>query len=148
RPSATAEPDCCAYSRGSSVDVEKEMYATKPPALLREQGLPARLFAVTALGGFMASLDLSIANVAFPALERSFPATPRSTLAWVITAYVIALASLLVTAGQVADRFGRRRMFLAGIAVFATGSALTAVAPSVVLVIAGRVTQGVGAALL
>src|SRR5262245_11409437 len=70
-------------------------------------GLSARLFAVTALGGFLASLDLSIVNVAFPALQRSFPNTSRSALAWVITAYVIAFASLLVTAGRVADRFGR-----------------------------------------
>jgi EmrB/QacA subfamily drug resistance transporter len=124
------------------------MYGSNPPTRLREERLSGRLFAVTALGGFMASLDLSIVNVAFPALQRSFPDTPRSTLAWVVTAYVIALASLLVTAGRIADRFGRRRMFLAGIAVFATGSALTAVAPSVVLVIAGRVTQGLGAALL
>src|SRR5262245_1719334 len=74
-----------------------------------------RLFAVTALGGFMASLDLSIVSVAFPALHRSFPNASRSALAWVITAYVIAFASLLVTAGRMADRFGRRRTFFAGV---------------------------------
>jgi EmrB/QacA subfamily drug resistance transporter len=113
-----------------------------------EVGLSVGLFAVTALGGFIASLDLSIVNVAFPALQRSFPSTTRSALAWVITAYVIALASLLVTAGRMADRVGRRRTFFAGVAVFAVGSALTAVAPSVPVVVAGRVFQGVGAALL
>ncbi len=96
----------------------------------------------------MASLDLSIVNVAFPALQRSFSHAPRSALAWVITAYVIAFASLLVTAGRVADSFGRRRVFFAGMGVFAAGSALTAVAPSVFLLIGGRVIQGVGAALL
>jgi EmrB/QacA subfamily drug resistance transporter len=118
----------------------------EPPA--SSGGISARLFAVTALGGFIASLDLSIVNVAFPALQQSFPNSSRSALAWVITAYVIAFASLLVTAGRMADRFGRRRMFFAGIAVFAAGSALTALAPSVLLVVAGRVTQGIGAALL
>jgi EmrB/QacA subfamily drug resistance transporter len=96
----------------------------------------------------MASLDLSIVNVAFPALERSFPNASRSALAWVITAYVIAFASLLVTAGRVADRFGRRRVFGTGIAVFAAGSAVTAGAPSVALVVMGRVLQGAGAALI
>ncbi len=111
-------------------------------------GLSPGLFLVTALGGFMASLDLSIVNVAFPALERSFPNASRSALAWVITAYVIAFASLLVTGGRVADRIGRRRVFGAGIAIFAAGSALTAGAPSVPLVVIGRVLQGAGAALI
>ena len=66
----------------------------------------------------------------------------------VITAYVIAFASLLVTAGRMADRVGRRRALFAGVGVFAAGSALTALAPSVPLVVSGRVIQGVGAALL
>jgi NTE family protein len=118
--------------------------ATPQPGARRS----ARIFAVTALGGFMASLDLSIANVAFPALQRSFPHTSRPALAWVITGYVIAFASLLVTAGRVADRFGRRRSFFAGVGVFAAGSAITSMAPSVPLLVAGRVVQGGGAALL
>jgi EmrB/QacA subfamily drug resistance transporter len=111
---------------------------------------PARgaVFAVTALGAFMASLDLSIVNIAFPALQRSFPATPRAELAWVITAYAIVFASLLVTAGRTADRVGRRRIFFAGLAVFTTGSALCGLAPSVVVLVIGRVAQGGGAALL
>jgi MFS family permease len=146
------------------LSLENGMHASKPltppaersgiderPAVRRgEPGarLSGRLFAVTALGAFMASLDLSIVNVAFPALQRSFPGTSRSALAWVITAYVIAFASLLVTAGRMADRVGRRRAFFAGVGVFAAGSALTALASSVPLVVGGRVVQGVGAALL
>jgi NTE family protein len=81
-------------------------------------------------------------------LQRSFPDASRSALAWVITAYVIAFASLLVTAGRMADRVGRRRAFFAGVSVFAAGSALTALAPSVPLVVSGRLVQGAGAALL
>ena len=106
------------------------------------------VFVVTALGAFMASLDLSIVNVAFPALERSFPSDPRATLAWVITSYGIVFGSLLVIAGRTADRIGSRRVFFAGLAVFTAGSALCGLAPSVALLVAGRVIQGCGAAAL
>jgi EmrB/QacA subfamily drug resistance transporter len=109
---------------------------------------PQVVFAVTALGAFMASLDLSIVNVAFPALQRSFPHDSRATLAWVITAYTIVFASLLVTAGRTADRLGRRRVFFIGLGVFTLGSALCALAPSVPLLIAGRLVQGIGAAAM
>jgi EmrB/QacA subfamily drug resistance transporter len=106
------------------------------------------VFAVTALGAFMASLDLSIVNVAFPSLLRSFPADSTAALAWVITAYAIVYAALLVTAGRTADRLGRRRVFFVGLAVFTAASALCGVAPSVPLLVAGRVVQATGAALL
>ncbi len=106
------------------------------------------VFAVTAMGAFMASLDLSIVNVAFPALAHSFPHSSRATLAWVITAYAIVYASLLVTSGRTADQLGRRRVFFAGLGVFSIGSALCGLAPTAELLIAGRVAQGVGAALL
>ena len=106
------------------------------------------VFIVTALGAFMASLDLSIVNVAFPALERSFPSDPRATLAWVITSYGIVFGSLLVIAGRTADRLGSRRVFFAGLTVFTIGSALCGLAPSVVFLVAGRVIQGFGAAAL
>ena len=106
------------------------------------------VFVVTALGAFMASLDLSIVNIAFPALQRSFPHDPRAALAWVITGYSIVFGSLLVTAGRTADRLGSRRMFFAGMGVFSLGSALCGLAPSVPLLVAGRLIQGVGAACL
>jgi EmrB/QacA subfamily drug resistance transporter len=106
------------------------------------------IFVVTALGAFMASLDLSIVNVAFPALERSFPHDSRAALAWVITGYSIVFGSLLVTAGRSADRIGRKRVFFAGLAVFSLGSALCGLAPSVSLLVAGRLIQGCGAAAM
>ena len=96
----------------------------------------------------MASLDLSIVNVAFPALERSFPHDPRSSLAWILTAYSIVFGSLLVVAGRTADRLGSRRVFFAGLGVFTLGSALCGLAPSVQLLIIGRVIQGGGAAAM
>jgi len=106
------------------------------------------VFFVTALGAFMASLDLSIVNVAFPALERAFSHDSRAGLAWVITGYSIVFGSLLVIAGRTADRLGSRRVFFAGLTVFTFGSALCGIAPSVGLLVAGRVIQGCGAAAL
>jgi EmrB/QacA subfamily drug resistance transporter len=106
------------------------------------------VFVVTSLGAFMGSLDLSIVNVAFPALERSFSGDTTAALAWVITAYSITYGSLLVIAGRTADRIGSRRVFYLGLGVFCLGSALCAAAPSVALLIAGRVVQGSGAAAM
>jgi EmrB/QacA subfamily drug resistance transporter len=96
----------------------------------------------------MASLDLSIVNVAFPALERSFPHDNRAALAWVIIGYGIVFGSLLVTAGRTADRIGIRRVFFAGLGIFCLGSALCGLAPSVPLLVLGRLIQGFGAAAL
>jgi EmrB/QacA subfamily drug resistance transporter len=109
---------------------------------------PRIVFLVTALGAFMASLDLSIVNVAFPALERSFPSDPRASLAWVIIGYGIVFGSLLVVAGRTADRLGSRRVFFAGLGIFCLGSALCGFAPSVLLLVCGRLIQGLGAAAL
>ncbi len=109
---------------------------------------PRIVFLVTALGAFMASLDLSIVNVAFPALERSFPHDPSAALAWVIIGYGIVFGSLLVIAGRTADRLGSRRVFFTGLGIFCLGSALCGFAPSVLLLVCGRLIQGVGAAAL
>jgi NTE family protein len=106
------------------------------------------VFALTALGAFMAALDLSIVNVAFPDLERSYPEASAAALAWVITAYSIVFGALLVTGGRTGDRTGRRRTFLGGVGVFLAGSALCGVAPNVPVLVASRVVQGVGAAFL
>src|SRR5438094_3368027 len=82
------------------------------------------VFAVTALGAFMAALDLSIVNVAFPDLESSYPRAGQASLAWVITAYSIVFGALLVTGGRTGDRIGRRRTFTLGLTVFVAGSFL------------------------
>jgi EmrB/QacA subfamily drug resistance transporter len=103
---------------------------------------------VTALGSFMAALDLSIVNVAFPDLEASYPRASQASLAWVITAYAIVFGALLVTGGRTGDRIGRKRTFLTGLWVFLTGSLLCGIAPNVATLIASRVLQGVGAAFL
>ncbi|MGH3732451.1 MAG: DHA2 family efflux MFS transporter permease subunit [Acidimicrobiales bacterium] len=106
------------------------------------------IFVVTALGAFMGSLDLSIVNVAFPALERAFSHDSRAALSWVLTGYAIVFGSLLVVAGRTADRLGSRRVFFFGLGVFCVGSFLCGVAPSVAALISGRLVQGVGASAM
>src|ERR1700712_1004709 len=107
-----------------------------------------QVFVVTSLGAFLVSLDLSIVNVAFPAMARAFPAASRADLAWVVTAYSIVFGSLLVVGGRTGDRVGLRPVFFAGLAGFLLGSALCGIAPSIALLIAGRTLQGAGAAFL
>src|SRR5256885_13337680 len=106
------------------------------------------VFVVTALGAFMAALDLSIVNVAFPDLEASYPRASQASLAWVITAYSIVFGALLVTGGRTGDRIGRRRTFTLGLGVFVVGSFLCGIAPNLPALVASRVLQGAGAAFL
>ena len=96
----------------------------------------------------MGSLDLSIVNVAFPALEHAFSHDSRATLSWVLTGYAIVFGSLLVVAGRTADRLGSRRVFFFGLGVFCLGSLLCGIAPSVETLILGRIVQGTGAAAM
>jgi EmrB/QacA subfamily drug resistance transporter len=117
--------------------------ATSPPPTL-----PWGAFAVTVAGAFVVALDLSIVNVAFPSIESSFSDATTTTLSWVLSAYSVVFGALLLGAGRIADRSGRRRWFLNGLAVFTFGSLLCGAAPSAELLIAGRVVQAVGAALL
>lgn len=104
------------------------------------------VFPLTALGVFLVSLDVSIANAILPAIGLTFRDASRAALAWVITAYAIAFAATLVPAGRLADRAGRRRIFVWGLVVFAVGSAVCSVAPGLAPLLVGRVLQGVGAA--
>ena len=103
--------------------------------------------AVVALGVFVTALDNSIVNVALPSIQRRpRPRTPG--VAWVVNSYILAFAVFLLTGGRLADAFGRRRLFLIGLAVFTAASLIAGLAPSAGALIAARVLQGVGAALL
>jgi EmrB/QacA subfamily drug resistance transporter len=97
---------------------------------------------------FVAALDLFIVNVAFPDLARDFAGASLGDLSWVLNAYTIVFAALLVPAGRLADRTGRKRAFLAGLALFGAGSMLCAAAPTVETLVAARVVQAAGAAVL
>jgi MFS family permease len=105
------------------------------------------VLSVAIVGSGMAFLDSTIVNVALPAIGREFDAS-TSALQWILNGYLLALASLILLGGRLGDRFGRRRVFVAGAAVFTAASALCAIAPSVGVLIAARVVQGVGGALL
>ncbi len=108
---------------------------------------PWPTFALCALGAYITTLDLSVVNVAFPEILRDFGAT-RANASWIITAYNICFAGLLIVSGKIADQLGRRRLFLLGVAVFGVGSMLCAVAPGLGILVTGRVIQGIGGALL
>ena len=115
---------------------------------LERSGIPWPVFAVTVAAAFMVALDLSIVNVAFPSIRQSFPEVSTATLSWVLAAYSVVFGALLLGAGRIADRSGRRRIFLLGLLIFTAGSLLCGIAPSAWLLIAGRVVQAIGAALL
>ncbi len=103
---------------------------------------------IVCVGVFMASLDLFIVNIAFPAIGRHFGGASLGSLSWILSAYAIVFAALLVPAGRWADAFGRKRAFLLGLAIFVAASAACALAPSVGFLIAARVVQAVGGALM
>src|SRR6201994_1802502 len=106
-----------------------------------------RILAVLGAVAFMAQLDLFIVNIAVPAIGRSFGGS-LTGLSWVLNAYAIVFATLLVPAGRLADHFGRRRFLLVGVTVFTLASAACAAAPSLGVLVAARALQAVGAALI
>src|SRR3954451_12554147 len=109
---------------------------------------PTRVLMVVGLAVFLSVLDLFIVNIAFPSLQREFRGVGLSGLSWVLTAYAICFAAVLVPAGRLGDLYGRRKVFVIGLGLFTLGSALCAVAPTVETLVAARVLQGVGAAAL
>jgi EmrB/QacA subfamily drug resistance transporter len=104
--------------------------------------------AIACGGAFLAFLDATIVNIAFPDIARSFSGSGRDALSWVLDAYFVVIAALLVPAGGLADRFGHKRIFLLGVGSFTAASLLCAAAPSLELLIAFRVLQGIGAAMI
>ena len=96
---------------------------------------------------FMIMLDNTVTNVALPSIQRDFDAS-LSALEWTINAYTLTFAVLLVTGGRLGDIFGRRRVFLIGVAIFAAASFTIGFAPSDGFLVASRAVQGVGAALM
>ncbi|OMC21816.1 hypothetical protein A5737_22470 [Mycobacterium colombiense] len=122
----------------------------RPPAPLtrRRQPSPTAVLLVAAFGAFLAFLDSTIVNIAFPAIQRYFHSSDISSLSWVLNAYNIAFAAFLVAGGRIADLLGRKRMFIYGVVLFTAASALCAAADTVGQLVAFRVLQGIGAAVL
>jgi EmrB/QacA subfamily drug resistance transporter len=116
---------------------------------LERAGLrPAAVLAVGSASSFLVYLDATIVNVAFPDIRASFDGATLAGLSWILSAYGIVFAALLVPGGRFSDLIGGRRLFLAGLAAFTAGSLLCALAPSVSLLVAARVLQAAGGALL
>src|SRR5215218_18269 len=107
-----------------------------------------QILLVTTVAVFMAFLDVTIVNVAFPSIAKEFPGTSLADLSWVLNGYNVVFAALLVPAGRLADRVGQRRLFFGGLWLFLAGSVLCGVAPDAALLIAARVVQAIGAAAL
>jgi EmrB/QacA subfamily drug resistance transporter len=106
------------------------------------------MFSLVAIGIFMATLDSSIVNISLPIIARNFGVPLSGAVEWVIIAYLVATAAVLLTAGRLADMIGRKIVWTAGMILFTIGSACCGLAPSLGLLIAARTVQGVGGALL
>ncbi|MEY9933373.1 EmrB/QacA subfamily drug resistance transporter [Catenulispora sp. GP43] len=98
-------------------------------------------------GVFMTTLDIFIVNVAIPATQRDLHASPAA-IQWIVAGYGLTVAAGVITAGRLGDMFGRRRMYALGMALFTAASAACGMAPTANVLIASRVVQGIGAALL
>jgi EmrB/QacA subfamily drug resistance transporter len=123
------------------------MTTTDAPALSYSSARGRWVLAITVAGSGIASLDATVVNIALPTIGREFH-TGIAALQWVITGYTLTLAAFLLLGGSLGDRFGRRKVYLIGIVWFALASAACGFAPNALFLIATRLLQGVGAALL
>ena len=109
---------------------------------------PWRTHGLTSLVMFAAFLDSSLLVIAFPSIRLSFASVSTAELSWILNAYTVVFGGLLVPSGRLADQFGRKKMFLWGVAIFTLASALCGVAPNAGALIAARALQAVGAAMV
>src|ERR671935_3065473 len=120
---------------------------TNPLAKLSRDASPRAVLVVMCVGYFLVLLDVTIVNVALPKIGSGVGASV-SGLQWVVDGYALALASLMLAGGTVGDLYGHKRIVLTGLVVFGVGSLGCAIAPTVAVLVAARVVQGVGAAML
>src|SRR5579859_5404713 len=111
-----------------------------------------KIAGVVVLGAIMSILDITVVNVALPTFQTVFgsPGHPLaySTVAWTVTGYTLALATVIPITGWAADRFGTKRLYMSAVALFTAGSALCSVASSISMLISFRVLQGLGGGML
>ena len=115
--------------------------------LLAQENRKWWTLSAVAFGLFMIMLDNTVVNVALPSIERDLHVS-ISSLEWVVTAYALTFAALLITGGKLGDLYGRKRIFIIGIAIFTLSSLACGLAPSAGFLIGARAVQGVGAALM
>ena len=121
--------------------------AASPSLATGHNAHPRMVLATTVLASSLAFIDGSVVNVGLPSIARSFPSHTIS-LSWIVSGYLLPLSALLLLGGAAGDRFGHRRLLLLGVGLFLAASLLCAAAPDLGWLIAGRVMQGVGAAML
>src|SRR6478752_72507 len=112
-----------------------------------------KIAGVVVLGAIMSILDITVVNIALPTFQTVFAESPEqplpySTVAWTVTAYTLALATVIPLTGWAADRFGTKRLYVLAVALFTAGSALCATAGSIEFLIGFRVLQGLGGGML
>lgn len=122
------------------------MSSAQAAASPRTAGNPGAVLLVASGATFLAFLDTTVVNIAFPQLQAAFHTVTLATLTWVVTGYGVPFAALLAPAGRLADVLGRRRLFLYAVAAFTLASLLSAIAGSFALLVAGRALQGAAAA--
>jgi EmrB/QacA subfamily drug resistance transporter len=119
--------------------------------LQEDQSIPVNKWAMlvlAALSGFITTLDGSIVNIGLPAISQTFHVGISGPIEWIIIGYLVIIAASLLTFGRLADILGRKPIFLVGLIVFIIGSALSGMAPTLLLLIIARLFQGLGGALL
>ncbi|MGH3889841.1 MAG: MFS transporter [Pseudonocardiaceae bacterium] len=122
---------------------------TNPPSTGMRMGTPSGRWVLLATisGEGLVMLDATVVNIALPSIGRDL-AADFGTLQWIVNAYILTLAALILLAGALGDRFGRRRIFLLGVVWFAVASLLCGLAPTAEVLVAARALQGIGGALL
>jgi EmrB/QacA subfamily drug resistance transporter len=126
---------------------DEAMIATGAPAAACKESAEPWILAATILGSSMVFIDGTVVNVALPALQKSLEATVVD-VQWIVESYALFLAALLLVGGALGDRFGRKRIFSLGVALFALASVWCGLAPDVGQLIFARAVQGIGGALL
>lgn len=122
--------------------------ATPPPAAAAPQASPWPVFWIASIAVFLVSLDSTMLYAAFGALRDGFPDASAADMSWVLNAYTVVFAAMLIPSGGLADTHGRKRMFMGGVLLFLAASAACGLAGTQYWLIAARVLQAVGAALL
>ena len=132
----------------SQVTVKRPRVDVSAPGRRRGLSREWKVLLLSSLAVFMVFLDVTIVNIAFPAIRRTFTGTSLPDLSWVLNGYNVVVAALLVPAGRLADRLGRRRVFFVGLALFLLGSVISGSASSAAMLIAARLVQALGGAAL
>src|SRR5699024_11199698 len=151
-PSTRCRPTCAQTAVAPPNSTGAEMTtatADTPPTghPTRIDGALLKVAGVVVLGAIMATLDMTIVNVAIPTFQEAFTAS-YANVAWAVTAYTLALATVIPLTGWAADRFGTKRLYLTALVLFVVGSVACSTAWSLEALIGFRVLQGLGGGML